>query len=110
MGEEGAATPSPAPPKTTTSGAQALFQTNAWLTAAAVAVYTTKALWVKLRELGFGKEKSADANADKMGDRDAQNNSIDQIMSEDSLDLKQETGQMQLQSQSQLPSMDLDVF
>ncbi|KAL7738049.1 hypothetical protein ACLKA6_006402 [Drosophila palustris] len=58
MGEEGGEA-TPAPTTSTTSGAQAVFQTNAWLSAAAVAVYTTKALWVKLREMGFGKGKSA---------------------------------------------------
>ncbi|XP_034478430.1 uncharacterized protein LOC117784731 isoform X1 [Drosophila innubila] len=109
MGEEGAATPSPAPPKTTTSGAQALFQTNAWLTAAAVAVYTTKALWVKLREMGFGKEKKEDnkegANTDSNTEH-ANANLVDDSFPED-LDQEIDQPQSKLHSQLQLNNVEV---
>ncbi|KAM8713284.1 hypothetical protein ACLKA7_013576 [Drosophila subpalustris] len=101
MGDEGGEA-TPAPTTSTTSGAQAVFQTNAWLSAAAVAVYTTKALWVKLREMGFGKGNSG--NSDNEADRenlDANGNPI-----VNSLDLNLDNDH-----QSQLhPSVDLDVF
>ncbi|XP_051860992.1 uncharacterized protein LOC132791602 [Drosophila nasuta] len=58
MGDEAAATP--APVKTTTSGAQGLIHGNAWLTAAAVAAYSTRALWLKMRKLLAAKTKSKD--------------------------------------------------
>ncbi|KAH8384610.1 hypothetical protein KR093_002637, partial [Drosophila rubida] len=54
MGEDAAATTAaPAAPKTTTSGANGVFQPDAWLTAAAVVAFSTRALWVKLRNLGL---------------------------------------------------------
>ncbi|XP_051860990.1 uncharacterized protein LOC132789979 [Drosophila nasuta] len=63
MGDEAAATPEP--PKTTTSGAHGLFQADAWLTAAAVAAFSTRALWLKLRNLGSKKSKNEDEIAEK---------------------------------------------
>lgn len=57
MGDEGE-TPAPAAPKTTTSGAHADFHANAWLTAAAVAAYSARALWLKMRDL-LGADRSA---------------------------------------------------
>ncbi|KAH8297013.1 hypothetical protein KR044_003314, partial [Drosophila immigrans] len=70
MGDEAAPAPAAEPAKTTTSGAQGLFQTNAWLTAAAVALYSTQALWVKLRKMGLGRKKSKNNNAEKVNETD----------------------------------------
>ncbi|KAH8375441.1 hypothetical protein KR200_002380 [Drosophila serrata] len=50
MGEEGAPTTA-APAKTTASGAT-MMAVSPWLTAAVVAAYATKAMWVKLRRVG----------------------------------------------------------
>ncbi|XP_016999422.2 uncharacterized protein [Drosophila takahashii] len=44
------------PVDTTTSGARMMMH-HPWLAAAAVAVYATKVMWVKLRELGLAKQK-----------------------------------------------------
>ncbi|KRF79570.1 uncharacterized protein Dvir_GJ26008 [Drosophila virilis] len=51
------ATPAPAAPApaTTTSGAD-MFEGNAWLTAGAVMMYSTWAMWVKLRNLKFASK------------------------------------------------------
>ncbi|XP_030554458.1 uncharacterized protein LOC115758083 [Drosophila novamexicana] len=51
------ATPAPAAPApaTTTSGAD-MFEGNAWLTAGAVVMYSTWAMWVKLRNLKFASK------------------------------------------------------
>ncbi|EDV37375.2 uncharacterized protein Dana_GF13413 [Drosophila ananassae] len=66
MGDEGegdAPAGAPAAPETTTpaadtttAGAQMMLNTP-WLTAAAVAFYATKAMWVKFREIGLAKQK-----------------------------------------------------
>lgn len=67
MAEEGDAAGSdvgaPAAPETTTKGADTttagaqMMLNTPWLTAAAVALYATRAMWVKLRELGLSKQK-----------------------------------------------------
>ncbi|KAH8275526.1 hypothetical protein KR026_009605, partial [Drosophila bipectinata] len=67
MGEEpaapGGAPGAPAAPETTsqkadttTAGAQLMLNTP-WLTAAAVALYATRVMWAKFRELGLAKQK-----------------------------------------------------
>ncbi|XP_039482880.1 uncharacterized protein LOC120446120 [Drosophila santomea] len=45
-----------APVDTTTAGAR-MMMIHPWLTAAAVAVYATKVMWVKFREIGVAKQK-----------------------------------------------------
>ncbi|KAH8399688.1 hypothetical protein KR222_010274 [Zaprionus bogoriensis] len=60
-------TPAPAAAMTTTAGA-ALFQANAYLTAAAVAIYSTRALWFKLRNLGASKVQGGGENEDILED------------------------------------------
>ncbi|XP_016946728.1 uncharacterized protein LOC108022357 [Drosophila biarmipes] len=46
------------PEDTTTSGARMIMMMNhPWLAAGAVAVYATKVMWVKFRELGLAKQK-----------------------------------------------------
>ncbi|KAL7738048.1 hypothetical protein ACLKA6_006401 [Drosophila palustris] len=106
MGDEGAA-PTPAPTTSTTSGAQAVFQTNAWLSAAAVAVYTTKALWVKLREMGFGKGKSEDEK--DAGEANAEHSNEVIVEGPFPEDQDQVISQPQFQLQSQLRLKDLNV-
>ncbi|XP_016999416.2 uncharacterized protein [Drosophila takahashii] len=53
-----------APPDTTTSGARMMMH-HPWLAAAAVAVYATKVMWVKFRELGLAKQKKRLKNREK---------------------------------------------
>ncbi|XP_043643243.1 uncharacterized protein LOC122613227 [Drosophila teissieri] len=49
-------TTTPAPVDTTTAGAR-MMMIHPWLAAAAVAVYATKVMWVKFREIGVAKQK-----------------------------------------------------
>ncbi|KAH8328812.1 hypothetical protein KR074_001087, partial [Drosophila pseudoananassae] len=55
---EAPAAPETTSPKadTTTAGAQLMLNTP-WLTAAAVALYATRVMWAKFRELGLAKQK-----------------------------------------------------
>ncbi|KAH8297012.1 hypothetical protein KR044_003315 [Drosophila immigrans] len=69
MGDEAAPAPAAEPAKTTTSGAQGLFQTNAWLTAAAVAAYSTRALWLKMRSLLAGDKEAEDSSDSESGEQ-----------------------------------------
>ncbi|XP_016946726.1 uncharacterized protein LOC108022353 [Drosophila biarmipes] len=64
------------PVDTTTSGAR-MMMTHPWLAAAAVAVYATKVLWVKFRELGLAKQKTRLKNQNKKSKplRDIEGNS-----------------------------------
>ncbi|XP_017049243.1 uncharacterized protein LOC108093618 [Drosophila ficusphila] len=59
-GGEAAAPPpeatTPEPVDTTTAGARMLMH-HPWMTAAAVALYATRVMWVKFRELGLAKQK-----------------------------------------------------
>jgi len=52
------------PVDTTTSGARMMMH-HPWLAAAAVAVYATKVMWVKFRELGLAKQKKQLKNQNK---------------------------------------------
>ncbi|KAH8290459.1 hypothetical protein KR054_003250 [Drosophila jambulina] len=47
----------PPPPKTTTASGAAMIEVSPWLTAAVVAAYATKALWVKLRHVASAARK-----------------------------------------------------
>ncbi|KRF79571.1 uncharacterized protein Dvir_GJ25760, isoform A [Drosophila virilis] len=60
------ATPAPAAPApaTTTSGAD-MFESNAWLTAGAVMMYSTWAMWVKLRNLKFASKTDNESIEDE---------------------------------------------
>ncbi|KAH8358285.1 hypothetical protein KR084_011606, partial [Drosophila pseudotakahashii] len=53
-----------APVETTTSGARMMMH-HPWLAAAAVAMYATKVMWVKFRELGLAKQKKRLKNREK---------------------------------------------
>jgi len=51
------------PVDTTTSGARMIMMMNhPWMAAAAVAVYATKVMWLKFRELGLAKQKKTIRN------------------------------------------------
>ncbi|KAH8290457.1 hypothetical protein KR054_003252 [Drosophila jambulina] len=47
----------PPPPKTTTASGATMIEVGPWLTAAVVAAYATKALWVKLRHVASAARK-----------------------------------------------------
>ncbi|KAH8290454.1 hypothetical protein KR054_003253 [Drosophila jambulina] len=47
----------PPPPKTTTASGATMIEVGPWLTAAVVAAYATKALWVKLRHVASATRK-----------------------------------------------------
>jgi len=54
------------PVDTTTSGARMIMMMNhPWMAAAAVAVYATKVMWLKFRELGLVKQKKSTKYQDK---------------------------------------------
>jgi len=54
------------PVDTTTSGARMIMMMNhPWMAAAAVAVYATKVMWLKFRELGLAKQKKSTKYQDK---------------------------------------------
>ncbi|KAH8384659.1 hypothetical protein KR093_004309 [Drosophila rubida] len=98
MGEDAAAATTAAEaPKTTTSGALGAFQANAWLTAAAVAAYSTRALWLKMRNLMAVGKSTSSAHDDGDGEPE-------EHLQQQQQQQQQEQHQQQKQRQLQEPA------